>query len=33
MDVVAPPRAVAALVYATSHSSSPVLFAGLSFRQ
>lgn len=33
MDVVAPVGAVAALVYATGHSTSPVLFAGLSFRQ
>lgn len=33
MDVVAPPGAVAALVYATGHSTSPVLFAGLTFRQ
>lgn len=33
MDVVAPPGAVAALVYATGHSTNPVLFAGLSFRQ
>ena len=33
MDVVAPPDAVAALVYAAGYSKSPVLFAGLSFRQ
>lgn len=33
MDVVAPPDAVAALVYAAGYSKSPVLFAELSFRQ
>lgn len=33
MDVVAPPGAVAALVYATGHSTSPVRFLELSFRQ
>lgn len=33
MDVVAPPGAVAALVYATGHSASPVRFLELSFRQ
>lgn len=33
MDVVAPSDAVAALVYAAGYSKTPVLFAGLSFRQ
>lgn len=33
MDVVAPPDAAAALVYAAGYSKTPVLFAGLSFRQ
>lgn len=33
MDVVAPLGAVAALVYATGHSASPVRFLELSFRQ